>query len=65
MLTDQEVKVVELTAETWNQFLKLPIEHPDDQNDFRYHIHALQNILLGRSGARLMKEMKNNFIGFN
>lgn len=35
------------TAELWNEILNIPIGdcNPDDINDLRYHIHAIQNIL--------------------
>jgi len=40
-------KVLELSADLWNAFLNIPINerHPDDTNDIRFHIHAIQNIL--------------------
>jgi hypothetical protein len=35
------------TAELWNAFMDIPLTevHSDDTNDFRHHLHALQNIL--------------------
>lgn len=35
------------SAELWNLFIKIDKSelHPDDTDDFRFHIHALQNIL--------------------
>lgn len=53
-MTDQEKKVLELTKDVWNDFLKLPEQHKDDEHDFRFHIHALQNIVLAREGVRAM-----------
>lgn len=38
-------KCLFLIADAWNEFLKVENKHPDDINDFRYHIHALQNML--------------------
>lgn len=54
-MTPQELKVLELTKGTWNAFLELSEMHPDDQNDFRRHVHALQNIILARGGQRILK----------
>lgn len=39
-----------------NEFLKLPVMHEDDNNEFRYSIHALQNIILAREGVRYLEE---------
>jgi hypothetical protein len=35
------------SAELWNAFIDIPLSemHADDTNDFRHHLHALQNIL--------------------
>ena len=42
----QEI-ALEKTAELWNAFMNIPLTemHLDDTNDFRHHLHALQNIL--------------------
>lgn len=56
-MTPQELKVLETTRDIWNEFIELPIQHQEDQNEFRFHIHALQNIILAREGQR---HMKNN-----
>ena len=58
IMTPQEIKVLDRTKEAWAEFLSLPEEHPDDQNEFRFHIHALQNIILAREGMRKLKEIK-------
>lgn len=59
-LTEKEIKVAEQAGELWNSFMELPIQHPDDRNEFRFHIHALQNIILYRSASR---EMNKNIVG--
>jgi hypothetical protein len=42
----EQDKVLKLTADTWASFLKIKRGlHDDYTNDFRFHIHALQNIL--------------------
>lgn len=48
-MTPQEELVVNLLADSWNEFVKLEQLHPDDINDFRTLIHALQRIVLSRS----------------
>jgi len=44
---DKRDKILEITAQLWNEFLTIPNneKHPDDTNDFRFHIHAIQNII--------------------
>jgi len=39
--------VLKISADLWNKYLEIPKEekHPDDTNDIRFHIHAIQNIL--------------------
>ncbi len=51
-MTEQEKKVVLLLADAWNAFIELPVEHPDDQNDFRGAIHHAQNIVFSRQARR-------------
>lgn len=58
-MTSLEVKAIEATKEAWNAFMDLPIMHPDDQNEFRYHIHAIQNIILAREGQRVLKGIED------
>jgi len=45
-MTKQD-ETLKISADLWNSFLEIPKEeiHQDDTNDFRFHIHALQNIL--------------------
>ena len=64
-MTDQEIKVLDVSADLWNEFLKLPSMHPDDQNEFRLNLHALQNIIYAREGLRSVpvvdKEIPDNW----
>lgn len=57
-MTKKENNLLNLTAKTWNAFLKLPVYNGDDLNDFRFHIHALQNIILARKAIRKNKRNK-------
>jgi hypothetical protein len=56
MITDKEKEVLNASIELWSKFLDLPKEHEDDNNDMRHHIHAIQNMILGRSTRRALKE---------
>lgn len=53
-LTHQEMQVVEKLAEAWNLFMKLPVEHAMDQDEFCRAIHVAQDKVLSRSGRRQM-----------
>ena len=47
-LTEQEGKVMDALVEAWNEFVKLPIQHPSDNTDFCNGIHQCQHILCMR-----------------
>ena len=47
-MTEQENKVLEKTVELWEEFIKLPIQHPDDQQEFKFNLHQLQNQIMAR-----------------
>lgn len=51
-VTEQEAKVVGLLAEAWNEFMKLPAEHPMEQQEFCTAIHGCQDKILARGGRR-------------
>lgn len=40
-----EDKTIQHLVDAWNQYQAVDNKHPDDLNDFRFHIHALQNLL--------------------
>lgn len=48
----QERKILVLTAECWNEFIKLKPTHPDEINDFADGIHKLQYVLAMRMCRR-------------
>lgn len=56
MVTEKEKEVLNISADLWNSCLTLPIQHKDDIPDIRFHIHAIQNIILGRSAQRVLEE---------
>ena len=51
-LTRAERKIFYLLGAAWNAYLPLPELHPDDIHDFRFAIHAAQNIILARGAMR-------------
>lgn len=56
LITDEELEVLGKTSDVLNNFNELPSMHPDDLNDFRFHINALQNIILARAGQRVYNQ---------
>jgi hypothetical protein len=51
-MTDEERALVLALAKVWDSFLSLPVEHDDDTQEFRQGIHAVQRMILARSGRR-------------
>lgn len=52
MMTDQEKKLIWLTAELWNEFLSLPDRHPSDAQEMERDIHNIQNRIMARVAVR-------------
>lgn len=48
-MSEEENNTLELTVDLWNAFVALPGGHPDDIIDVKFHIHALQRIIVTRS----------------
>lgn len=55
MLTSDERAVLDGLVSAWNSFIVLPAEHPDDIEEFRHGIHALQDKVLSRPTRRALK----------
>ncbi len=47
-LNKEEDKVMNKILDAWNLFKKLPIQHPDDIQEFKLGIHIAQGILMQR-----------------
>lgn len=45
---NEEIKVLEKTAELWNLIIKLPEMHPDDIAEHRRDVHNIQNRIAAR-----------------
>ena len=54
-LSDRERHVLDLSGDFWNAFLELRSEHPSDQTDVMFHLHAIQNIILARPAQRALR----------
>ena len=59
-MTPQENKVLDISADLWNEFVKLPMLHKDDNNEFRFHIHAIQNMIMARPQQRKENKKKRS-----
>ena len=59
MMTDQEVKCMEISADLWNNWLELETQHKDDNAEFKFHLHSLQRCIQARAGFRAMEEHEN------
>lgn len=60
-IMDKEKEVLDKTLETWNAYLELDEDNKDETNDFRFHIHAIQRIILGRSTWRVLRDMNREW----
>lgn len=60
-LTQEEEEILELTAELWNRFLALPINHPMEQSEMQYKIHDIQRMIISRPGFRMNKEIFRDY----
>lgn len=53
-MTHEERAIVQMLAAAWNAYLRLPVEHADDNLHFRTAIHAAQREVLQRPARREM-----------
>lgn len=47
-MTDQEKSALDKTVELWNDLNALEVFHIDDMHEVKFHIHAIQNIIMAR-----------------
>lgn len=52
-LTDEEKHVLMLSAELWNEFVKLPDAHPSDHIEMQIKIHGIQEMIALRVARRI------------
>lgn len=55
--TPEEKVILDHLVAAWSQWCRLPDKHPDDLNEFRFHVHALQNMLAWRVAQRADPEV--------
>lgn len=60
-LTKEEEEILELTAELWNRFLELPINHPMEKDEMAIKIHDIQRMIISRPGFRMNKEIFRDY----
>jgi hypothetical protein len=58
-MTDKEKSVLKNLVEAWNNYVHLEIQHMDDLQQFRHHLHQLQYILGIRATRRDYPEIYN------
>jgi hypothetical protein len=58
-LTEQERKVLSLTAELWNEYSKLSEVHPDEFSELKTLVHQVQYLLARRVARRVDPNMWN------
>lgn len=58
---EKEQDALRLTVDLWNKCLELPVMHEDDNNDIRFHLHAIQNILYARIGQMKIRHTQDSF----
>ncbi len=51
-MVEKEYQVLKLLADSWNEYCKLEIQHPDDARDFADAIHTCQRIIMSREAIR-------------
>ncbi len=51
-MNEKEKEIMDNLANAWNIFISLPLEHPDEVNEFRYKIHDIQRMVLIRQYRR-------------
>lgn len=52
-LTDDELRIIDMTADLWNAFLDLGDHHPSDRDEMARDIHDIQQRIMARLARRL------------
>lgn len=53
-MTPDEREVFDRLVAAWNAFTRLPVEHADDNDEFRHGIHVLQRQIMARPTRRVL-----------
>ncbi len=51
-MSEDEKRLLESLGYCWNDFCELEQQHPSDADDFLFHLHALQRIVMARETRR-------------
>lgn len=51
-LKADEHRLAQMLGDIWNEYLKLPVEHPCERDEFCKAIHACQDMILARPSVR-------------
>lgn len=65
-MTTPEAMILHMLGEVWNKFCNLPQTHAegghkDDVGDFRFHLHALENLVAARTGFAQFRQKGRDF----
>ena len=60
-LTLKEEKVSAALVKAYAEFKRLPVQHPDDLNEFEFGIHLCQGLLMQRIARRAYPEGWKNY----
>lgn len=60
MLTEQEIILLDKTADLYNDFTALEEQHPLDLSEFVAHLHVLQQLIMIRSTRRMHPDLMTN-----
>ena len=58
MLTEQERRILAMTADLWNELISLPAPHGSDNAEHLRDIHDIQNRIYARSAIREQNDAK-------
>ena len=60
-LTEEEKEILDLTAQVWNKYLKLPVINQSERTELMGKIHDIQRMVLARPGFRVngLKDIEN------
>jgi hypothetical protein len=56
-LTEQERKILALTAEVWNEYTKLEEVHPNEFEELSLFVHQIQYLMARRVARRVDPEI--------
>ena len=62
-LTQEELKIVNLLGQAYNLFCALPELHPNDQGEFVYGVHVLQNLVMARGALAGHSQCEETYSG--